>query len=415
MAAGQGIRGSVVSAAAPPRCRPAPGSAGERDEDEDGRWCDWTEGAEAGHGQIEESDRGAISGVVPAMMGDRRDRGSATAAPRRDAGTVRRWVVGFLVSGGILASLFVTQDTDPRALGPLVRAVSLPGVAAFVGVSLVALLLGSGRYWILLERRARLWPPMLVTLVRNLFVHLVPARAGAAASYLYLVTTRLRLPVEAAVASMGLAFVLDTLALVPLLLLAILLMGVVPLSPGLLGGGSLLLLAGSVGALVLLAPALSTAARAAERLPGRLARAAGPLAGAAVEVRRLATVRVLAPAFGLSVLVRLAKYGAYDALLEALVVGQGHAWGNLNVLRAFLSVAGAELALPVPTVASVGPYEAAGALGFTYWLGLPLGQATLAVTAFHGLSQVYDNGLGLLALLWITARWAGRRSEAAGR
>lgn len=139
-------------------------------------------------------------------------------------------------------------------------------------------------------------------------------------------------------------------------------MGVVPLSPGLLGGGSLLLLAGSVGALALLAPALSTAARAAERLPGRLARAAGPLAGAAVEVRRLATVRVLAPAFGLSVLVRLAKYGAYDALLEALVVGQGHAWGSLNVLRAFLSVAGAELAasLPVPTVASVGPYEAAG-------------------------------------------------------
>ncbi len=344
------------------------------------------------------------------------DRAPTTVARRSDARAMLRWGAGFLVSGGILGYLFVIQGIDPRLLGPLVGAVSPPGVAAFAVVSLVALLLGSGRYWILLERRARLWPLTLVTLVRNLFVHLVPARAGAAASYLYLVTTRLGLPAEAAVASMVLAFVLDTLALVPLLLLAILFMGVVPLSPAPLIGGSLIILAGSVGTLVLLAPALSMAGRAAERLPGRLARAAGPLAGAAVEVRRLAARQVLAPALGLSVLLRLAKYSAYYCLLEALLVGQGHTWGSLNMLRVFLSVVGAELAasLPLPTLASFGPYEAAGALGIAYWLGLPTEQATLVATAFHGLSQVYDDGLGLLALLWIMAPWAGAAKGAPG-
>jgi hypothetical protein len=68
-------------------------------------------------------------------------------------------------------------------------------------------------------------------------------------------------------------------------------------------------------------------------------------------------------------------------------------------------VAGAELAasLPLPTVASLGPYEAAGALGFAYWLGLPRDLAALSATAFHALSQLHDYGLGLLALLVIMA------------
>ena len=78
---------------------------------------------------------------------------------------------------------------------------------------------------------------------------------------------------------------------------------------------------------------------------------------------------------------------------------------QLTFVRVFLSIAGAEMAasLPLPTVMSVGPYEAAGAAGFAFWLGLPLELATLAVTAFHGLSQVHDYGLGLLALVWIMA------------
>jgi hypothetical protein len=59
--------------------------------------------------------------------------------------------------------------------------------------------------------------------------------------------------------------------------------------------------------------------------------------------------------------------------------------------------------LPLPTIMSLGPYEAAGAAGFAFWLGLPRELATLAVTAFHVLSQVHDYGLGLLALVWIMA------------
>jgi len=352
-----------------------------------------------------------LSLTVPPPPAKQRDEPPRPTA-RWSWPALARWAVAFGVSGGLLAYLFVAQGADPRALGPLVGAVSLPGVAAFLLVSLAALVLRTLRYWLLLERRAPLWPLTLVTLVRNLFVDLVPVRVGAAASYIYLVTARLGLPAEAAVASFALSFVLDTLALAPLLLLAVLLVGSAPLPPLLLVGGSLVILAGSVVLLCLLAPGLRIAAGLAARLPAPLARTAGPLAGAAAEVALLSARRVLGPALALSLLLRLAKYGAYYCLLGALLAGQGRPWWSLDFLRVFLSVAGAELAasLPLPTVASLGPYEAAGALGFAYWLGLPRDLATLAVTAFHGLTQVHDYGLGLLALVWIMAPWTAGRS-----
>jgi len=358
--------------------------------------------------------RAGASATLPAPPPGEPERRVAAEAGKTRAGRAwLQWLVALGVSGGILAFLFLWQGADPRRLGPLVAAISLPGVLAFLVISFAALVLRTLRYWVLLGRRAPVWPLLLVTLVRNLFVDLVPARAGAAASYIYLVTARLGLPPEAAIASFALSFVLDTLALAPLLLAAVLLVGVSPLPPLALVGGSLLLLVGAGAALLLLAPGLRVAAALTGRVPGLLGRAAAPLARAADEVRGLDVRRVLLPALGLSLLLRLAKYGAYYCLLQALLVGQGQAWWSLDFLRVFLSVAGAELAasLPLPTIASLGPYEAAGATGFAYWLGLPRELATLAVTAFHGLSQIHDYGLGLLALVWITAPWVGRRGR----
>jgi hypothetical protein len=316
-----------------------------------------------------------------------------------------RLTVGLLVSGAILAYLFTAHGADPRALIPLVRGISVPGLLAYVAISAAALILRALRYRLLLGRPAAFWPLVLVTAVRNMAVDLVPARAGAAASYLYLVTARLGLPLEAGVASFALSFILDTLAVAPLLVLALLVVGDAPLPPAVLVGGSLVILIGSVAALWVLAPLLRIGATAASWLPAAAARLVPLLRAAAGEVEHRERLRTLVPALGLSLLLRLAKYGAYYCLLRALLDSQGQPGPGLSFLRVFLSVAGAEMAasLPLPTIMSLGPYEAAGAAGFAFWLGLPRELATLAVTAFHVLSQVHDYGLGLLALVWIMA------------
>ncbi len=341
---------------------------------------------------------GSPPGARPAPSG-------GPAAARRMPRGLFRLGLGLLVSGAILVYLFTAQGADPRALVPLVRAISLPGLLAYVAISAVGLVLRALRYRLLLGRPVPLWPLVLVTAVRNMAVDLIPARAGAAASYLYLVTARLGLPLEAGVASFALSFILDTLAVAPLLVLALLAVGNAPLPPAVLVGGSLVILLGSVAALWVLAPILRLGAVAAARLPGPAARLVPLLGAAAGEVARRERARTLVPALGLSLLLRITKYGAYYCLLQALLASQDQPGLQLGFLRVFLAVAGAEMAasLPLPTLMSVGPYEAAGAAGFAFWLGLPRELATLAVTAFHGLSQVHDYGLGLLALVWIMA------------
>ena len=340
---------------------------------------------------------GAPPAASPATVG----RTPARRVPRG----LWRLALGLLISGAILVYLFATQGADPRALVPLVRAISLPGLLAYIAISAVGLILRALRYRLLLGRPVAFWPLVLITAVRNMAVDLVPARAGAAASYLYLVTSRLGLPLEAGVASFALSFILDTLALAPLLVLALLIVGNAPLPPMVLVGGSLVILLGSVAALWVLAPILRLAATVATRLPLAVGRLVPLLRAAAVEVEQRERARTLLPALGLSLLLRLTKYGAYYFLLVALLASRIEPGLQLTLFRVFLSIAGAELAasLPLPTIMSVGPYEAAGAAGFAFWLGLPRDLATLAVTAFHGLSQVHDYGLGLLALVWIMA------------
>src|SRR5262245_40441808 len=298
--------------------------------------------------------------------------GGPVVARRYHRGLVR-WAAALLVSAAILTYLFTTQGADPRALVPLVRAISVSGLVAFVLVSAAGLVLRALRYRLLLARPVPLWPLLLVTAVRNMTVDLVPARAGAAASYLYLVTARLGLPLEAGVASFALSFILDTLAVAPLLILALLVVGNAPLPPGVLVAGSLVILVGSVAALWALAPLLRAGAAGASRLPGPAGRLTPLFHAAAGEVERREVARTLVPALGLSLLLRLAKYGAYYCLLQALLASQGWSWGSLSFLRVFLAVAGAEVAasLPLPTIMSFGPYEAAGSAGIAFWLGLP--------------------------------------------
>jgi len=344
------------------------------------------------------------------------DHETSPALPRSaawlDARGLLQWLAALLVSGGLLVYLFSAYEVDPRGLGPIVREAAPAGLVAFVGISVIALVLRALRYWVLLERRVGLWPITLVTMVRNLFVDLLPARAAGAASYLYLVTARLGLPLSAGLASFALAFIFDTLAIAPLLLVALLLVGAGPLPAWALVAGSLLILAGSAVALALLVPGLRLAGRWAAILPGRAAGLGGLLVKTADEVVRLKTRRIFGTVLGLSLGLRLAKYGAYYCLLQALLVERGFPWGSLNFLQVFLTVAGSELAasLPLPTVASLGPYEVAGAYGLAFWFGIPNALAVLAATAFHLLSQVHDYGLGILALLWIMGPWARRRS-----
>ncbi len=326
--------------------------------------------------------------------------------------TARRGNLGWLISIGISAGLgyYLLSRIELRDLFETLRNVHRPSLALFVVVSLGGLAARVARYGLLLETLPSFRDLTLITLVRNCLVDLLPARLGSL-SFVYLATTRLQVPVQDSLATFFLALVFDMVAIAPLLLIAVLVVGgAVTSGAATLAVLSLVLLAVSVIGVVLMAPVLDLAAAfmrrcgAGNRL-GRVAvwtTLARVSAATAEQVREVRQRGVLLPVLLASLLVRVFKFGAYYVLLQAVLIPHDMPWGTLNFFEVFLGVAGAELSatLPIHGIAGIGTYEAAWTLGFTQ-LGFTEELAILSGFATHLISQAYDYGLGLAALLWI--------------
>lgn len=318
-----------------------------------------------------------------------------------------RWIISLGISGALV--YYLLGRIELRDLVDTLRNVHLPSLALFVMVSLAGLAARVSRYWLLLEVRPAFRDLALVTLVRNCLVDLLPARLGSL-SFVYLATTRLNVPVQDSLATFFLALVFDMVAIAPLLAVAILVVGGVVSGGGALAILAVGLLAVSIAAVLLMAPALDLGAQVMRRCAtrNRLARVelwtklAGLATDTAAQVRRVRRRGVLLPVLLVSLLVRFFKFGAYYVLLQAVLIPHGMGWGALNFFEAFLGIAGAELSatLPLHGIAGLGTYEAAWALGFTR-LGFTEELAILSGFATHLISQVYDYGLGLAALVWV--------------
>ena len=319
-------------------------------------------------------------------------------------GTSRRWRP-WLVSLAITAGLFayLLSEIDLAELARTARELRRGYLAWFV----VVLLLGVGfravRFWVLLGRTVRLRTLVAITLARNLFVDLLPARLGEL-SYVYLVARRGGRTVEEGLASLLLAVLFDVVALTPLLVMAVVVVG---------GGGSV-----PAGWLAVMSVALAVAAYAAMRaaapvsafLADRLegpatgwrARATAWLRGTATALRATWARGIFGPVLALSMGVRICKFGSYYLLVLAIMAPLGYTVAGLGFFQVFLGVVGAELAaaLPIHGIAGFGTFEAAWALSFSQ-LGFTREHAIISGILAHVVSQFVEYTLGGVALLYV--------------
>ena len=342
------------------------------------------------------------------------DIGSAGSdgRPPPDVGSTRRPTSGLIQFGAaiLISVLLVGWLLRDIGVGPVletIRGVWVPGLLMAVAAFALMTAARACRYWVLLEEKPAPWPLLLVTVVRGMAGDLLPARLGTLV-YVWLVTKRLRVRLDDAFASFFLALVLDMVAIAPLLLIALAVVGL-----GLQSAGSLALLAGallgiSILALALMVPSLRFAAKALKTVLPRAKRLAALANDTANQVAAVATRGALWPAVALSFVIRVAKFGAHYLVLQSVLVPLGVSWGSLGVFESFLGVAGAELSsmLPIAGLGAFGTWEAAFAFGFSH-LGLTFEQAVLAGFATHILTQLHDYGLGVLALvvLWWPSRF----------
>lgn len=330
---------------------------------------------------------------------------------------VRRVVLSLAVSLALVLLLLHLAGRAGSApgLGGLagtLRNLSLPLAGAYLVAQVVALLLRAERYRVLLRgagepRVPGLLPLCFVTAARNMFVDMVPARAGEL-SYVALLNRRYGVQVRSCVSSLGVAVFLDFAALLAVLAA---IFALAPTGAGVRGG-----LGAKAALLVALVAVLAVGLFAGIRFVVRLLRSlpqslrerrlvlsAGSFLGSvADDIDTMRASGAMPRALLLSLGLRVFKYaGLYAAFLAVTIPSFRQLAGApvREVIAALIAGEGAA-GLPVPTFMSFGTYEA-GALAAFVGFGFPAAQTVLALLALHLVSQAVDYTLGGLGLIGV--------------
>ncbi len=319
----------------------------------------------------------------------------------------QQWLISLAVTVGVF--WYLLSRIDLAELFSTATSMTPGYLWVFAILLLTGALARAVRFWLLIDRMAPLHLLILIVMARNLFVDLLPARLGEL-SYVYLLTKRAGRPAEDGLASLFLAVLFDLVALVPLLILAILVVGSDDMiSVPILAGAAV-----TLGALAFLAM------RAAVPLGTWVARWLGPgdplqfetapwRAKVAQLIRRtveaLRNVRsrgIFWRVLLVSIVVRLCKFGSYYFLVLAIMTPLSYTIDGLGFFRVFLGVVAAELAaaLPIHGIAGFGTFEVAWILSFSR-LGFSTEHAIMSGILTHGTSQVVEYSLGICALLYM--------------
>jgi uncharacterized protein (TIRG00374 family) len=312
------------------------------------------------------------------------------------------WIVSALISVGLM--WYLVSQIDPREIGRALRGIDRAAMLAFAAATLVGVAARTTRFWILLQRRVRWTFLGCVTLARGLFIDLLPARLGEL-SYVYLLTTKAGRPVEEGVSTLVLSVLFDVVALGPLVVLAVVVVGsgdVIPV--GWLVALSVVMVALAYTFIRLAEPLALRAARwiGRGRDEGRLHQLAAKLELTSQALGEIKGRGIFATVLGVSTVVRLCKFASYYFLFLAVMAPYGYTTHTVGFFRVFLGVVGAELsaALPVHGIAGFGTYESVWAFTFTR-LGFDRQHAIISGILAHLLSQLVEYAMGAVALLWL--------------
>lgn len=302
--------------------------------------------------------------------------------------------------------IYLAKTITIDQLLSIIRGIHLPWIALFFFLSFCMSVLRTWRYQVALNAAGH-HPNnvalFLITVVRNFFSDLLPARMGTLI-YIYLVQTRLGIPFSAAATSFAFAFVFDMIALAVLIIPAVLIVSSETIALGTALIFSTLLLIGSLVFLSLLPNLLHWTQlilrnKKTHFIPLRepLAKALNSFHDDVILARKQSIYWRI---FALSIGVRCCKYLTLYTLLLALVVPLGFTVPDFPLPKVFLGLCSAELAasLPISGIAGFGAYEGAWALVFQL-LGYTEQIAALTAISHHLITQIYGYSLGVFALL----------------
>lgn len=323
------------------------------------------------------------------------------------------------VSVSVAVFFYLKATISWEELITTIQQISPWGLVLFVLFSLTMSVFRTWRYILLLRigGHATSIPLLfLITLVRNLFSDLLPARLGTLI-YIYLARSRLGISWSGASASFAYSFIFDILSLGFLILLATL------ATLGLSGYPWLLMLTGLIlaivsgGLLVLLPRLLSISVNLFSTLSfvskNKQVKLTAGLQGLRTELMLLQKSGMLLRILILSFGVRCCKYISLYCLLLALVIPLGYSLSSFPLPKVFFGLTAAEMAasLPISGIAGFGAYEGAWSLVFQL-LGYSEKLSALTSVTHHLTTQVYGYALGGVAFLLLLLPWRRKNEQA---
>jgi len=292
-------------------------------------------------------------------------------------------------------------------------------VSFYIFISILGAWVRALRYRTLLKADGLVRVPgtgfmFLVTLSRNMFVDMVPARIGEA-SYVIMLNRAYNIPVAACLSTLFISVVLDILALAILLIILVLLSLIAASESGITVYNALMvtsLIVVAAGFMIFAAVPLSKWFLRLMNATGLqiLKRFGQFIIDVGASIRRVQMRELLSLTLSQSLALRVMKYsGLYSLYLAVTTVNfpEFAALPLWKIIPAFIS-AEAAASLPLPTFMSFGSYEGGGMLAFSV-LGFATAEILMVMFVMHLLSQVIDytlGGLGLLGFFLTTNKWS---------
>jgi hypothetical protein len=248
------------------------------------------------------------------------------------------------------------------------------------------------------------WSMYLITLSRNMFVDMVPARIGEL-SYVLMLNRGHKVRVSSCLSTLFISVVLD-IVMLAIMLLVLVIISFVAISKAEVSTGNAMVVATIfmiiAGLLIYWAAPLShLVARLLVSTGSDLLRRLGNfLVEIGESIRRIELREMLSVVMLQSLGIRLTKYGGLYLLFIAVTAINSPGMAELpwwQVIPAFIS-SEAAASLPLPTFMSFGTYESGGVLAFSVF-GFAAAEILLVVFIMHLLSQVVDYILGTTGLL----------------
>lgn len=319
------------------------------------------------------------------------------------------YIILSLAASVILIWLLLSQ-IETEDLVQTFADIYYPALLAYMVIALAGTVLRAWRYrWLLHPSPIRWTNIFLVTLVRNSFVDLLPARIGSL-SYIYILNKRLNFTFEVATSSFIVAVIFDFITLSPFLVLSILAVGVyataLPLFTlilvSLLFFVLICLLLWKITQILSVFVTIYRSILKFFKMQNRkwAHGTSEKMQSTIDQLSRIKQRKIYWPLFFISFFIRLAKYGGLFFLLFSLLRSHGFTVHNLNFCKTILGTTGGEFTsvLPIKGIAGFGTWESAWALTFRLMDFEPR-LAIISGIGVHLITNLFEYTLGIAAII----------------